>query len=219
MKPLKKVRIRWSPNFAYIIGLITSDGNLVKDRRHINFTSKDLELAILFRYHLKINNKIGTKKNSQNSRKKYYFIQFGDVNFYKFLEKIGLKSNKSKTLTKLHIPKNYFFDFLRGLFDGDGGIVSYFDRRWKNSFMFYLNFSSASVLFVEWLRKIINSLTKARGSINKTKGRSTMQLRYGKKETLILVKKMYYKQGLPFLTRKYQKIKICLDIEKRIKNQ
>lgn len=41
MKPLSKIKIKWSPKFAYCIGLITSDGNLSKDGRHISFTSKD----------------------------------------------------------------------------------------------------------------------------------------------------------------------------------
>ena len=43
-KPKGKVKIEWSPDFAYAIGLITTDGNLSPDGRHVNFTSKDLEL-------------------------------------------------------------------------------------------------------------------------------------------------------------------------------
>gem|GEM_PF-6676481 len=45
MKPLGKVKIQWSPEFAYVIGLLTTDGNLSPDGRHINFTSKDRELV------------------------------------------------------------------------------------------------------------------------------------------------------------------------------
>ena len=217
MKPLRKVEIKWSPNFAYIVGLITSDGNLSNDGRHINFTSKDLGLAILFRRFLKIKNKTGKKGRSHDSKKKYFFIQFGDINFYKFLVKIGLKPNKSKILTKLNIPRNYFFDFLRGMFDGDGSIFSYFDKRWKNSFVFYLTFSSASPSFIKWLRKNIEILIKIRGHINKTGSRSTIQLKYGKKESIILIRRMYYKKGLPFLIRKYRKIKRFLKVEKKIK--
>ena len=32
-----------SPDLSYIIGLITTDGNLSKDGRHFDFTSKDIE--------------------------------------------------------------------------------------------------------------------------------------------------------------------------------
>lgn len=212
MNPLKKVKIKWSPGFAYIIGLIASDGNLVKDGRHINFTSKDLDLVILFKHHLKIKNKIGKKGRNKYSEKKYYFIQFGDVNFYKLLLKIGLKPRKSKTLTNLIVPKKYFFDFLRGYFDGDGNTISYFDKRWKNSYMFYLNFSSASPYFIEWLRKTINISLGIKGHIIRQKKKSTIQLRFGKREVLILIRRMYCKRRLPSLKRKYLKIKTCLNI-------
>jgi hypothetical protein len=65
MKPLKKTKIKWSSNFAYAIGLLVTDGNLSKDGRHIELTSKDKEQIINFIYCLKIrNNKIGTKYSS-----------------------------------------------------------------------------------------------------------------------------------------------------------
>lgn len=217
MKPIKKVKIKWSPGFAYVIGLITSDGSLSKDARHVNFTSKDLDLIIYFKKYLKINNKIDKKSRSSIDEKKYYFIQIGDVNFYKFLVEIGLKPNKSKKLEKLDIPLKYFFDFLRGFFDGDGRVVSFFDKRWKNSFMFYIVFSSASPKFINWVRKNIELLVNIRGHISKAKGVSTVQLKYGKKESQVLIRKMYYSKNLPFLARKYFKIKEVINIEKSLK--
>ena len=36
--------MKWGSDFAYVVGLITTDGSLSKDKRHIDFTSKDLEL-------------------------------------------------------------------------------------------------------------------------------------------------------------------------------
>ena len=47
-KPKGKVKIMWSPHFAYAIGLLVTDGNLSPSGRHIHFTSKDLELVKLF---------------------------------------------------------------------------------------------------------------------------------------------------------------------------
>ena len=54
MKPLNKTKIKWSPDFAYAVGLLTTDGSLSKDGRHISFTSKDLQLAKLFKKCLKL---------------------------------------------------------------------------------------------------------------------------------------------------------------------
>jgi len=108
MKPLGKVRIKWSPEFAYAIGLLTTDGNLSSDRRHINFTSKDRNLVKIFSECLKIKNKIRKKTRAREKIKKYFEIQFGDVIFYKFLLSIGLMPHKSKQIRALMIPDKYF---------------------------------------------------------------------------------------------------------------
>jgi len=79
-----------------------------------------------------------------------YFVQFTNVKFYKFLLGIGLMPAKSKILKQMRIPNKYFFDFLRGHFDGDGTFYSYWDKRWKSSFMFYLSFASASLAHLVW---------------------------------------------------------------------
>lgn len=116
MKPLNRIKTEWSNDLAYIVGLMTTDGNLSIDGRHISFTSKDIQLIKTFKKCLGIKNKIGLK-TSGFSEKKYPHIQFGDINFYKWLVGIGLTPHKSKTLGKLEIPDKYFFDFLRGHFD------------------------------------------------------------------------------------------------------
>src|SRR3989344_3916087 len=97
MKPQRKVKIKWSPEFAYAIGLITTDGCLSGDGRHIDFTSKDISLLKTFLKCLGIKNKIG-RKTSGYSHNKYTRIQFGDVIFYRFLLGIGLTPAKSKIL-------------------------------------------------------------------------------------------------------------------------
>lgn len=118
--------IRWAPSLAYAIGLITTDGCLSKDGRHIDLTSKDLEQIENFSKILGLKNKVGLKMNGYSSRQ-YYRIQFGDVKFYQFLLRIGLTPHKSKTLNSLTVPNKYFRDFLRGLLDGDGHIRTYWD--------------------------------------------------------------------------------------------
>jgi hypothetical protein len=132
-KPKGRVKIRWSPDFAYAIGLIATDGNLSANKRTINFTSKDECLVILIKKCLGVSNKITHKARGGETVKKYSVIQIGDVIFYRFLESIGLTTKKSKTISSINIPDKYFLDFLRGHFDGDGTFYSYWDRRWKSS--------------------------------------------------------------------------------------
>lgn len=133
----------WSGGLAYVIGLLTTDGSLSIDGRHINLTSKDIDQIKTFARILNLKNKIGNKYSSYIQEKKYFQIQFGNVKFYRFLQNIGLTPNKTKTLKSLRIPDRYFADFLRGHLDGDGCTYSYWDRRWKSSFMLYTTFVSA----------------------------------------------------------------------------
>ena len=108
MKRLSKVKIKWTPDFAYAIGLITTDGNLSSDGRHLNLTSKDEALIVSFKKCLGIKNKVSKKGSGTSIDKKYFLVQFGDINFYDFLLSIGLTPAKSKTMSKVSIPKIYF---------------------------------------------------------------------------------------------------------------
>ena len=214
MKPLKKTLIKWSPNFAYAIGLLVTDGSLSKDGRHLDFTSRDKEQINNFIDCLSITSKIGLKKSNASSIS-YYRVQWSDVNFYKFLQFIGLTPNKTKVITSIKVPYKYFFDFLRGHFDGDGTFYAYWDKRWKSSYMFYTVFISASKKHIEWLRDVIYRLLKIKGHI--CKARSIFQLKYAKAESLILLSKIYYCEDIPCLKRKHIKInKLLKIIDKKV---
>lgn len=210
-KPKGKVKIQWSPTFAYAVGLIASDGNLSPNGRHITFVSKEIEQINNFLKCLGISVKVG-KTFSGYKGKWAHRVQFGDVLFYRYLQSIGLSSAKSKTIGALKIPDKYFFDFLRGVFDGDGSTYSYWDKRWKSSFMFYLGFASASKIFTDWLRLKIKEVTGSSGHVTKDGAGSTYQLKYAKGESLQILKKMYYSKHCICLSRKHLKIKRMLAI-------
>lgn len=201
----------WTSDLAYVIGLIATDGSLSKDRRHIDFTSKDIAQVKNFMRILNLKNKIGKKGSSTTTGKKYYHVQFGNVKFYHFLESIGLFSNKSKTLKEIKVPDEYLIDYIRGAFDGDGYTYSYWDKRWKNSFVMYYGFVSASIKYLRWLKTKISTLYHEEGNIRRG-GRTAYLLSYGKYASIRLIKKMYYKQGLVCLYRKKFKIDQSLGI-------
>lgn len=203
--------MKWTADFSYAVGLITTDGSLSKDGRHLNLTSKDIEQLGTFSKILNLTNKIDTKKSSFNPSGKYFQIQFGNVKLYKFLLSIGLTPNKTKTLGSLLIPDEYFPDFLRGHLDGDGFTYSYWDKRWKKSFMLYTGFISASWLHIEWIQFTIKRLFNLEGKI-KYVGRSVYQLLYAKRASVVLLKRLYYKENLPCLSRKRFKINQALGI-------
>ncbi|KKR10142.1 MAG: hypothetical protein A3D24_01595 [Candidatus Blackburnbacteria bacterium RIFCSPHIGHO2_02_FULL_39_13] len=201
--------MNWTAELCYVIGLITTDGNLSKDLRHIEFTSKDLDQVETFASLLKLKNKISVKSSC-------YRIQFGNVKLYQLLLEIGLMPNKTKILGPLKIPDLYFADFLRGYLDGDGYTYSYWDKRWKNSYMLYTGFVSASENHIKWLQEQIKRLYKISGVL-RFEGKSTFSLKFAKVESLVILSKMYYESGLPCLKRKYSKIERSLGIIERCK--
>ena len=186
---------------------MASDGYMSKDRRHMVFVSKDLQLIRTFKKCLGIKTKISLKKSGFSPGKSSYFVQFGDVALYRFFLAAGIAPAKSKTIGALKIPNRLFFDFLRGSFDGDGSFYSYWDKRWASSFLFYLSFMSASLKHVEWLRKKIKSLAGPHGHAGKKMyDNSAYQLKYAKTEARVIIDKMYHSNGIPKLERKYKKV-------------
>jgi len=200
--------IKWSSNIAYAIGLLATDGCLSKDGRHIDLSSVDKEQLENFLICINNRYKVSTKKSGNGNT--CYRIQFSNVIFYKFLLHIGLTPKKSKTIGSVTIPNEYFFDFLRGHYDGDGSFYSYKDTRWKSSMMFYLCFVSASKDHIDWIQSEIHTKLGLIGSLVKPRKSSVFQLRYAKHESLVLLRKLYYNSDVISLTRKREKIERVL---------
>lgn len=201
MKPLAKVKCIWTPCFAYAIGLIVTDGNLSPDQRHIHFTSKDLELAELFKKCLQLNNKIGKKARGGETEKKYFVVQFGDIKFYNFLLSLGLMQNKSKIIGRLKIPRKFWADFLRGCIDGDGSIGCFKHPESKNP-QLRVRLFSASTVFLQWMKTTSNKYVKLDGGWIDNCQRAFV-LCYGINDSKKLLKFIYYDKLIPRLTRKY----------------
>lgn len=208
----KTRKIEWNRDLAYAVGLLATDGSLSNSGRHIIFVSKDRQQIRNLMHIFKLRVKIGYTVSGYSGRKTPR-IQFGDVVLYRFLLRIGLTTNKSKTLGTLKVPPQYFFDFLRGVFDGDGSTYSYWDKRWKSSFMFYVCFASASPAFINWLRSRIERFLRVRGHVTHANGHNTYQLKYAKRDGLVVIKRMYaYPTKSLFLPRKHLKIRKMLAI-------
>ena len=191
----------WNNNIGYAVGLITTDGNLSKDGRHIIFVSKDISLVNSFKKCLKLKTKVSVKTSGYSKGTgRYYFIQFGNVNFYRKLLSIGLFPNKSKNISKLLIPKRYFADFLRGHLDGDGTIRCYNDPVYPNSRRLYITFISASLSHIKWLQSQIKKFYGIVGRIRAIP--RAWALVYAKNASISLLHKIYYKRDLPCLCRK-----------------
>lgn len=217
-KPKGRVDITWRPELAYALGLLASDGSLSKDGRHIDFTSADIENIQNFQICLGLFDiKIGTKRSTHDSHTNYYRLQFGDVLFYQWLLTIGFTTNKSLTISQIEIPKEYFFDFLRGEWDGDGTIYCSKDKRWKSSYIVSLGFASCSMIFLKWLQLEINKRLGTTGYI--CQGVRVLQLRYARADSRKVFDAMFYRADLPHLPRKLAKAQEIFTINGLFKQQ
>lgn len=198
----------WSAKLAYAVGLITSDGCLAQNGRHLTMTSKDTDQLETVRRCLGITARITLSTNPRPC----YRLQWSDVVFHRWLREIGLMPAKSLRLGPLRVPDEWMRDFLRGCIDGDGSIVTYTDRYntfKKPTYVYtrvYLSLVSASPRFVEWLRETLRRVADVSGevSIGRREGRNDIwRLRYAKREALRLLRWMYYSPDVPCLRRKY----------------
>ena len=212
-KPKKIINETWNANLSYAIGLIATDGCLSSNGLLVDLTSKDREQLLNFSKCVGVDFKIGNKWNQKGDE--CLRIQFKNRMFYDFLLYIGLTPKKSLTMGKLKIPDKYFFDFLRGCFDGDGCFYSYWDPRWRSSHMFYVEFVSASKKHIDWLREELKDFIGVFGHVSKDGKGSTFQLKYAKREAVEIIKKMYYNSKVVCLSRKRIKIEKALKIEKK----
>ena len=199
-----------TPKLAYVIGLLVTDGCLSSDGRHIIMRSSEMNLLETFKKCLEIKNKIGETKNEEVIS---YRVQFGSVQFYNWLLKIGLTPAKTHTIGEIKIPDLYFKDFLRGHLDGDGSITTYTDRynfykgrNYANQRIF-VRFISASKKHIDWLRQKITKLVNVKGAfiVNKPKLIKHVpiyEIKFAKNESIKLLKWIYYKNSIPCLKRK-----------------
>ena len=181
-------------NLWYLVGLIASDGNLSNDGRHIDITSSDYDFLQRIKDETGINNKIGTKRAGK--KQKSFRIQIGNRNFYDFLLSIGLTQNKSLTIRKVKVPRQFFADFLRGLIDGDGSI-----RNWDHPTNFCKQWSlriySGSKTFLDWLATEIKKYFGVSGKVYKHNDEGTeCVLKFGKMAAREILKKCYYEKSL-----------------------
>lgn len=205
---------KWSPNLAYVIGLLATDGNLSKDGRHINMRSSDKDLLETFKICLGLNNRIAQSHNDGYAKKPSFRIQFSNTKFYRWLLTIGLSPAKTYTIGKIKIPDEFFRDFLRGHLDGDGSVFTYTDkynyykgRNYTNQRV-YVKFISASGIHIKWLHKRIRKLSKIQGSLQcniRLKPKVPIwEIKFSKKDSLEVLKWIYYQSNLPCLERKRQ---------------
>jgi hypothetical protein len=195
----------WTPALAYAVGMSASEGCRSSDGRHLTVTSKDVDLLETIKQCLRVTARITPAFGS-----KCYRLQWGDVVMWRWLCDVGLMPAKSLRLGALRVPDVCFPDFLRGCIDGDGSITTYVDR--YNTFKspryvyarLYVSLVSASRGFIHWVRTSVERLAGVSGDLSVRhyeKASDVWCLQYAKRDSLILLRWMYYADDVPCLRR------------------
>lgn len=183
-----------SPELAYVVGLVASDGNLQKQNNCMILVSTDRELIECCSAQLKLNNPHIIIWNQDENRKTPFMLQVCDFKFRHFLETRGLTPNKTLTINTLGIPDVVFADFLRGELDGDGSW--YIGKGWRGVEYLIGKFTSRSQRYLGWLHGTVLRLTGIDGRLQKSR------LFYNGKKAEHLGRWIYYAPNLPCLQRK-----------------
>ena len=110
----------WSPEMAWVLGLLFTDGNI--DESRVAITSVDIDLLEKIKNLLKSSNPIQERVQSYDKSKHIYEFIFSRVKMRDDLLKLGLHKRKSLTMVFPDVPEEYIRHFIRGCWDGDGSI-------------------------------------------------------------------------------------------------
>lgn len=112
----------WSHSMAYILGFISADGSVNKEKSSlsIELQVRDKEILEYLQYQISPNSPIKTTKKKN---KEYCRLRINSVKLIQSLRQYNVIPNKTYVLRlDFSIPNEYIGDYLRGLFDGDGWV-------------------------------------------------------------------------------------------------
>jgi len=166
----------WTREMAYILGYFSADGSMYRSPRgayFIDFVSTDKELIENAKRMFGSRHTITESFSIYHpNNKKRYRLQIGSKEMFNDLLKLGLTPRKSKIIKLPAIPKQYFADFVRGNFDGDGCVkfCLYIKKgRKKASPALVTQFSSGSKDFLVSLLQKLRECALIRGGCVYTK--------------------------------------------------
>lgn len=195
---------------AYFLGLIFTDGSIVKDKNNkrqdsitLELIETDVEILNQFKKQVNSNSSLSYKKR-KNRKNGTYTLSFRSNQMSSDLSKYGIVPNKTYVTKHLpQLPEEFVIPFIRGFIDGDGSLYCSYGR-------WHCSITSYSETILDELQQIIS---RKIGKNNTLKiynaGKiGTHRLTYGSQDTLKIIE-VFYKGNNISLDRK-NKIANCI---------
>lgn len=182
---------KWGSEMAYCLGFIAADGHVWEKRHFITIGIHKKDVAILE----KIRNCISPKSKVRFTGDKCQLC-IKSEQIHKDLNRLGINHKKTFNLRFPKVPKKYLGDFVRGFFDGDGGI---WKAKRKIVDYYTSSITCASEKFIYDLQNVLGF-----GTISRTgKNRKYYRIDFSQSNSLKLKKLMYKNNTDLKLNRKY----------------
>jgi len=198
----------FSHNMAYILGFITADGYLYRNRYTsgkksnticIKLQARDIEILEFIKTELEYSGEICTDIAKNNGRS-YVSIRINSKQCADKLESLGIIQCKSGKEKFPDIPQEFLYTYILGLFDGDGCI--YFNEI-KETYCFSI--VCLNKQYLEDVQKF-TGLGKVREVSRNHLSKQTLHIfRVTKKEELKVLYQKLYENAEFKLNRKYSK--------------
>lgn len=186
---------------AYFFGLLYADGNIYKRKDRpgtyrIQLKLQEQDEYIIQKFKEEIKTDIKIRKEKDGSR-----LIFTNKEIAEDLIYHGCVENKSKIKKFPEIEKEFFWDFLRGYFDGNGSVG-------KSKTSIYFRIFTGSKDFAEGLKNELELFNIKINLFNNTAKAGVWELNTGKKEQVKTISEKMYEDTELFLIRKKEKFKI-----------
>lgn len=196
----------WSPEMAWVLGLLFADGNITK-RKSGSYTCRlhSTDIGLLEQVRSLTDSTRPISSQAKGRKNPLYCLIVAQAKVSKILvSQYGMHPNKSRTIEWPNPPQDMSRHFMRGLWDGDGCIHH---RRRGSRLHIYMRFSSSSEPLLRSVSEFISNLLSIRLTVyHPIESHWSIELRH---KNSIRFAKWLYQDSTPQtrLARKFEKIR------------
>jgi hypothetical protein len=192
-----------TPEKAYFLGFITADGTVSKNGNKCKIALHEKDSYILEEF----------KKELNYEKPLYKYPPRGEDNhsiheliitcqqIVTDLSQYGIIPRKTYDLESKVPNINFIEDYVRGFFDGDGGVTRYQINRWKKPYMLVAHFT-CNIFYLKSLQSVLYQKGFEKLSFRKVKGDLFGRLSIYRHSDLQRLYELMYTELSAFLKRK-----------------